>query len=219
MFCAKCGKDNKDDANFCAYCGMAIVKEQAPISSRGVAAKCCICGKELSPPQVHFASSGSLKPFCVGCVCKSDDEVVMGGPNEPHWPQPEGVGAVSKTDTPKGDLEGDMKTWTLARINNQLEKSLRLQEATQAALDAAAGPPFNLERIYMTARQALLAARVARDGYTGEATAAKPMPDVTTEAGMAEAAKEIQEFALYEAEVNKMLNRILAEKTKGERKG
>jgi hypothetical protein len=195
MFCTKCGKENKDDVNFCAYCGMAVEKEQAPASSRRVATKCSICGKELSPSEVRFASSTSFKPCCSGCVGNT----------------------ARRTDTPKRNLEAEMRTWTQAKINNQLEREVRLHEATQAATEAAqAGPPYDLQRIYSTARQALLASREVRDGYTGEATATQPMPDFTTESGAAEATNEIQEFNLFHTNQQELLGRILAEKTEGQ---
>lgn len=111
-----------------------------------------------------------------------------------------------------------MKTWTLDRINSQLKKELWLGAATQAALDAAAGPPFNLQAISYTFRQLLLASRELRDGYTGEATAAQPMPDFTTEAGMTEATKEMEEFNLFHLKQNDMLNQIVAENTKRKEK-
>jgi len=193
MFCTKCAKENNDDANFCAYCGMAIGKEQARTSSRGVATKCCICGKELSPSEVRFVSSTSFKPCCLGCLGKT----------------------ASGTDTPRADVETDIKAWTKARCDRQLEKILRLQEAEQACLEAKkAGPPFDLERIYRAVGQYLLATRVVRDGYTGEATASIPIPEVRTEAGMAEAV-EIEEFNLFQVKQNEMLDRIIAEKTQG----
>lgn len=192
MFCTKCGKENKSDVNFCAYCGVAIGREQASTSNRGVAAKCSVCGKQMSPSEVRFAPSTGLKPCCPGCV----------------------GGTVSKIDTSEEDLEAKIRVWTPAQFADQAEKGRRLEEAKQATLEAmGSGPPFDLGRIYRATAEYLLAMRVFRDGYTGETTATEPMPDVTTEAGMTQATRELEEFQSFQEKQSEMLGRIIAEKT------
>lgn len=192
MFCTRCGKENKHDGSFCAYCGMAIGKTEATNSSRGVATKCYVCGKELSPSEVRFAPSTGFKPCCPDCVGKT----------------------ASEAHAPRADLEAKIKAWTPAQFADQAERGRRLKEAEQAALEAEkSGPPFDLGRIYRTCAEYLLATRLFRDGYTGENTAADPMPDVTIEAGMTEATREIEEFKLFQEKQNDMLDRIVAEKT------
>ena len=98
MFCTDCGKENKDDASFCVYCGMAL--------------KCALCGKSLGLTQVRFASLGNTTPFCESCVGKfkrakkelagkSDDEIISTiKPRESPPHQPEADTTTAEADYP-----------------------------------------------------------------------------------------------------------------------
>jgi hypothetical protein len=208
MFCPKCGKDNKDDARFCAYCGMAIAGKQPPTSSRRVATRCSICGKELSPSEVRFAPSTGFNPCCSICVDKT----------------------VSGTDRPKADDDAVTKAERRAKAYHRLYDALKAagrvtndeqaRKAYEEVLftgrslrDGVTGELTSAKPITVTndeqARKAyeevLLAGRSLRDGVTGELTSAKPMPDLTTEAGMAEFYKEHQQNYLIAGEEAKRM--------------
>ena len=193
MFCTKCGKENKDDANFCAYCGMAIAKEQTSTSSRGVTTKCCICGKELSPSEVRFASSTSFKPCCLGCVGKT----------------------LAQTDTPKAYDE------VPTEVGRRLRDSKRAWDAYWAYIDAKIdavrlGQAPNKEQAVKAEEEALLAMAKFVDEIPGGVTKAKakPMPDLTTEAGLEQAANQLSEFfSIMMAETHRLNEEIKTHQT------